>query len=142
MDSMEKKIEVVEEVKASALPCGRDECVYRAIKEMVEKMKKEVVQRNPLQGANEGDIVVAKIYDIVASVLAKACRNHYKKRINKCLDTVNVRNVSMDVFILLRQLKDDKYITEEYYNILSDSLVKMKPEIKELVDMDRAGGIL
>lgn len=142
MDSMDEKIEVDEEAKASVLPCGRDECVYRAIKEMVEKMKKELVHRNPLQAADEGQIVVAKIYDIVASVLAKACRNHYKKRINKCLDTVNVREVTMDVFILLKQLKEENYISEEYYKILSDSLVKMKPEIKELVEMDRAGGIL
>ena len=124
------------------LPCGRTECVFKAVEQMVEGMKREVTAKQNVQYSEQ--VVVAGIYSLTASTLAEACRRGFKVRLNNCVESEKHKKgkVSLDTFILLKQLKDDKFITPEYGDNLFKFLIEMKPEIKEKVEKDRELGIL
>ena len=113
--------------------CGREECIYDAVQKMIDKMKKEVAERQNI--GYEGQIVVAKIYDITADILAEACRRNLKVNTENCEPSkqFKLEQLNMDTFILLNQLKDDGFISEEYKQTIFNSLTDMKPEIKEIV---------
>lgn len=57
-------------------------------------------------------------------------------------DKLKKSNVTLDSFILLKQITDEKMISEEYSAQLFETLLKMNPEIKEQVEKDRAPGII
>lgn len=122
------------------LPCGRGECVFKAIEEMIARMKEEVAKRQNIPYKEQ--IVVAEIYNINANTLAEACRRKFKVSLENCITKSKKSQVSMDTFIFLNTLKEDGLISEEYKNELFDSLVEMKPEIKEQVEKDRGLGII
>ena len=134
------KEETTTEIKQ--LPCGRTECVFQAVENMIEKMKEEVAAKQNVQYSEQ--IVVAGIYGLTASTLAEACRRGFNIRLNNCLEKEKHMKgkVSLDTFILLKQLKDDKLVTAEYGEKLFGFLVEMKPELKEKVEQDRELGIL
>ncbi|MCS7106360.1 MAG: hypothetical protein NZ942_03525 [Candidatus Aenigmarchaeota archaeon] len=66
------------------LLCNREECVFKAIRELIERMKKEVLDQQ--QVAYPEQIVVAEIYNINASTLAEACRKAFNISLEKCLE--------------------------------------------------------
>jgi len=66
------------------LPCGRRECAFKAVEQMVEGMKEEVVAKQNVQYSEQ--IVVAGIYDLTASTLAEACRKGFKVRLENCVE--------------------------------------------------------
>ncbi len=123
-------------------PCGRKECVFQAIQDLIERMKEEIVKKQNV--AYSEQIVVAKIYDITASTLAEACRKAFNVSLEKCIEKEKHEKpeVSMDTFILLKTIADDKLISQEYKEKLFDSLLKMKPSLKEKVEKDKEIGIL
>ncbi len=122
--------------------CGRDECIYAVIQTMVNKMKEEVAQRQSISYGEQ--IVVAKIYDVTAAILAEACRRSLGVEKKNCEPSkqFKLKNLTMDTFILLNQLKDDGLITEKYKKTIFDALVKLKPEIKKQVEEDRNKGLI
>jgi len=122
------------------LTCGRTECIFKAIEEMITGMKQEVVKRQNIP-YNE-QIVVAGIYNVNTNTLAEACRRKFKIRLKNCITQNKKSQLTMDTFIFLNTLKEDGLISEEYKNELFDSLVEMKPELKEKVEKDRELGIL
>jgi hypothetical protein len=124
------------------LPCKREECVFKAIHQLIEKMKEDIIKKQNV--AYPEQVVVAEIYNITASTLAEACRKAFGIELENCLEKENHReaNVSMDTFILLKTIADDKLITEEYKEKLFNSLLEIKPELKEKVEKDKELGIL
>jgi hypothetical protein len=124
------------------LPCGKTECVFRAIDEMVRKMKGDIAEKQHIQYPEQ--IVVAGIYDLTASTLAEACRRSSKTEIGCCLEKDKRLDVkaSIDTFILLRQLKDEDLVSAECEEMLFKSLLEMNPSLKEQVEKDRELGIL
>ena len=125
-----------------SLPCGRDECIFKAVETMIEKMKDEVAKKQNIPYPEQ--IVVAEIYNVTASTLAEACRRKFKIKLKDCVESEKHRKdkVSLDTFILLKQLEEDGLVSSEYAAELFDSLVKIKPEMKEKVEKDREMGIL
>ena len=123
------------------LPCGRTECVFKAVQEMIEKMKGEIVSKQNIGYPEQ--IVVADIYNITASTLAEACRVNFKISLENCVEKEKHKKaeVTMDTFILLKTVNDDGLINEEYKNNLFDALVKINPSLKEQVEKDRDLGI-
>ncbi len=124
------------------LPCKREECVFNAIHELIERMKDDILKKQNV--AYPEQVVVAEIYNITASTLAEACRKAFGIEFENCLEKENHRDadVSMDTFILLKTIADDKLITEEYKEKLFNSLLEIKPELKEKVEKDKELGIL
>ncbi|MEM5793901.1 MAG: hypothetical protein QXS48_03440 [Candidatus Aenigmatarchaeota archaeon] len=124
------------------LPCKREECIFKAVHELIEKMKSEVVKQQQI--AYPEQIVVAEIYNITASTLAKACRKAFNISLDNCLEKNAHREpeVSMDTFILLKTIVDDNLITQDYKEKLFNALVELKPELKEKVEKDKELGIL
>lgn len=116
------------------------DCAFAAVVEMIGRMKKEVAEMQKI--AYPEQIVVAEIYNVVARVLCEACR---KANLNKenCKGEGMRKSdeVSMDSFILLKQLREDNMISEEYYDKIFESLVKLKPELEEKVRKDKEAGI-
>jgi hypothetical protein len=125
----------------STIPCGRTECVYRAIEGMLKKMKEDIAKTQSI--AHPEQIVVAKMYNIVAAQLAEACRKKFGIPLKNCIPGIAEHNekVSMDTFILLSTLKDG-IITEEYEKELFEMLKKMNPDLKQQVESDREKGLL
>lgn len=124
------------------LPCGRTECIFKAVEGMVEKMKEGIVAKQNIQYPEQ--VVVAGIYDLTASTLAEACRRGFKVRLENCIESEKHKDgkVTVDTFILLKQLKEDGLVAEEYESNLFNSLLEIEPEIKEQVEKDRELGIL
>jgi len=123
------------------LPCGRTECVFKAVKRTIQKMKEDIAKRQKIQYPEQ--IVVAKIYDIVASQLAVACRESFQIKVEDCIDNNSSQHpITMDTFLLLKQLADDNLITGEYKNILFNTLVKINPKLKQQTEKDRELGLL
>lgn len=122
------------------LPCGRTECVFKAIEEMIAKMREDIAKKQNI--AYTEQIVVAEIYNVTASTLAEACRKKFDVEPSNCIDKEHKSQVSMDTFILLKTIKDDGLISEEYKNDLFDMLLKMGPELEERVKKDKESGIL
>lgn len=133
--------EIITEAKEQ-LSCGRTECVFKAVEQMIEKMKEEIAAKQNIQYSEQ--IVVAEIYNLTASILAEACRRGFNVKLENCIESGKhkKREVSLDTFILLKQLKDDNLISAEYEENLFNFLVEIKPEIKEQVEKDRELGIL
>jgi hypothetical protein len=119
---------------------SKKECAYKAVMGMIQKMKEDVAKRQSI--AYPEQIEIAKIYYIVANTLAEACKLSHGKKLDHCEAKDGETDISYDTFILLKQLKEDGYISEDYANKLFDSLVKMKPELKEIVEKDRKTGLL
>lgn len=120
-------------------PCGRDECVYKAIDGMINKMKEDVAARQSIVYAEQ--MVVAKIYDVTAAILAEACRRNFEVARKNCEPSkqFKLKHLSLDTFILLNQLKEEELITDGYKQVIFDALIKIKPEIKKLIKEDRSG---
>ncbi len=116
--------------------------MFKAIKQMIENMKKEVAERQNI--AYPEQIVVADIYNITASTLAEACRKIFKIKLEDCEESENHRKpeVSMDTFILLKTLTEEGLISEDYKEKLFGMLLKMKPDLKKKVEADRKLGLL
>jgi len=119
-----------------------NECVHKAIYDMIEQMKQEIAKTQTI--AHPEQIRVAQIYYVTADNLAHACKKCYGKKQDKCSapDELQRENITMDTFILLKQLRDDKIISEEYAEDLFQTLLKMNPELKETVEADRAKGLI
>jgi hypothetical protein len=120
--------------------CERTECVFKSIENMINKMKEEVATNQSI--AHPEQIIVAKIYYIVANTLAEACRRISKQNIEDCVAKEKNFDVSMDSFILLSRLKEDGYVSEKYAEELFEALIKMKPELEEKIREDRAMGLI
>jgi hypothetical protein len=129
-------------MKLCARPENGEECVYAAFQNMVGKMKADVAERQSIH-YNE-QIVLAKIYDLSASVLAESCRRRFKIKRADCEPTTEYRkkNLKLDVFILLNQLKEDGHITDEYKQTVFDALIEINPEIEKMVEGGRAKGLI
>jgi hypothetical protein len=134
---MEEQTGVVKSAK-----CGNKECVFLAVNNLIENMKKEIVSSQNIPYHEQ--LVVAEIYYITASTLAEACRRFLRVEMKNCEDGEKRREptATMDTFILLKQLKDDGLLTEAYEKELFDALVKMSPELEQKVMKDRETGIL
>lgn len=119
--------------------CGREPCIYKAIAGMVNKMKEEVAQRQNLPFDEQ--IVVAKIYDLNAAVLAEACRRKFGVKRADCepSNEFKKKDLSLDTFILLNQLKEEGLITEDHKKVIFEALIEVNPDIKELIEKDRSG---
>jgi len=118
------------------------ECVYQAIMDMIERMKQDIAKSQTILYPEQ--IKVAEIYYIVAKSLAKACENAFGKRMEHCRAPKNLGNVNvtLDSFILLKQLREDKLISEEYAEKIFNALLEMNPELREKVLKDKARGLL
>jgi hypothetical protein len=118
------------------------ECAYKAILDMIEKMKEEISKKQNIPYPEQ--IRVAKIYYVVADTLAEACKIFHGKRQEHCSakEIDKKFDVSMDTFILLSRLKEDGFISEEYANKLFEGLIKMKPELEAKVRQDREIGLI
>ena len=126
----------MENVKLCSRYGNNEECVYAAFQKMVGKMKDDIAARQSIGHTDQ--LVLAKIYDMSAAVLAEACRRKFKVKRADCSPTSEYKkkNLSTDVFILLNQIKEDGFITDEYKQTIFDALIEIKPEIEEMV----AGG--
>jgi len=123
------------------LTCGRTECIFKAVENMINGMKEEIVRTQNITYPEQ--IRVAEIYNVVASSLAEACRKNFKIQLENCAEKEKHRpaQISMDTFILLKTIVDDELITEEYKEQIFEMLLKMNPELKEKVEKDKALGI-
>ena len=139
-----KNIDKEKQLEQLKLKCGRsaDACVYKSVEKLVDQMKKEIIDRQNIQYPEQ--LTVAEIYNIVASTLAEACRRKNSLKLNDCVeaDKHKAANVTMDTFILLKQMQEDGYITEEMQSELFAELVEMKPELKQKVEDDHAKGLI
>ena len=124
------------------IPCGRNECIYKSIEEMLKKMKEDVAKKQNITYPEQ--ITVAKIYEIITNQLAEACRRKFEIRPENCIPNINtqIEKISMDTFIMLGSLSGDGVITEDYKKGLSETLIKMNPELKEQVEKDTAQGLI
>jgi len=115
------------------------DCAFFAVKSLVEKMKEEVAKMQSI--AYPEQIVVAEIYNMVARVLCEACRKGNLKK--ECQGEQMKKNdeITIDSFILLKELKDENLISEEYYEKIFESLIKLKPELEEKVRKDKEAGL-
>ena len=119
------------------------ECVHKAIYEMIERMKEEISKTQSI--AHPEQIVVAEIYYVAADNLTHACKKCYGGKQDGCgaPDQLKKENVTMDTFILLKQLREDELIGEGYAEDLFQSLLKMSsPELKQTAEADRANGLI
>ncbi len=125
-----------------SVKCGREECVFKAIKDMIQRMKEDIAKTQNI--AYPEQIVVASIYNITASSLAEACRKCFRIDLENCEEASEHReaNVSMDTFILLKTLEEEKLISSEYKEKIFEMLLKMKPELREKVEKDREMGLI
>jgi hypothetical protein len=126
------------------LKCGRsaDACVYKSVEKLVDQMKKEIIERQNIRYPEQ--LTVAEIYNIVASTLAEACRRKNSLKLNDCVEADKNKkpDVTMDTFILLKQMQEDGYITEEMQAELFATLIEMKPELKQKLEEDHAKGLI
>jgi hypothetical protein len=122
--------------------CGRGECIFQSIEKMIEKMKEEIARTQNI-GYND-QLVVADIYYVTAYILSEACRLCFDVKREDCEPSTKFQKerLTMDTFIMLKQLKDDGFVAEEYGEELFNSLLKIKPEMKGLVEKDHAVGLV
>lgn len=118
-----------------------DECIYKAIMDMIEKMKEDIVKTQSLVYPEQ--IKVAEIYYVIAKVLAKACEKAHGKKPKHCIAPNSKKvKVTIDAFIMLKQLREEKLISEEYGEKIFKALLKMNPKLRKKVLEDRAKGLL
>ena len=115
-------------------------CALKAVQDMINRMKEEIARIQNIPYPEQ--IVVAEIYNVVARVLCEACKRQVGAKNCKPEEMKKSDELTMDAFILLKQLKDDGLISEEYYEQLFEGLVKIKPELEEKVREDKAKGII
>lgn len=125
--------------------CGRDkndECVYAAVQSMINKMKEQLAERQSILHTEQ--IVVAKIYDIAATTLAEACRRNFGVRKAACEPSkqFKLKHLTLDTFILLNQLMEEKFVSEKYKQTVFNALIKVKPEIKKLLKDNIRRGLI
>lgn len=122
--------------------CGRKECVCLAVEGMVNAMKEEIAKRQNIAYAEQ--IVVAKIYDVTAAILAEACRRNFgvDRQLCELSEKFQAEHLTLDTFILLNQMKEDGIISEEYKQILFDALIKIRPELQKLLEDDKTKGLI
>ena len=140
---MKAEITFIEELRESDRMKQPNECVHRAIREMIERMKGDIAKTQSV--AHPEQIRVAGIYDVTADNLARACERCYGKKQEGCDAPTDMKkeNVTMDTFILLKQLREDGLIGEEYAEDLFNSLLQMvSPDLKTTVEADRARGLI
>jgi len=117
------------------------ECAFRAVQEMIARMKEEIARTQNIQ--YPAQIAVAEIYNVVARILGEACKRQLGEREGCVAEPMKKEDkLTMDTFILLKQLKEDNLLSEEYYEQLFEGLIKMKPELEEQVRQDRAKGLI
>jgi transposase len=103
--------------------------------DMIERMKQEIAKTQNIIYPEQ--IRVAKIYYLVANALAKACRKSCGKQKHcKAPSSLKRVKITLDAFILLKQLRDENLISEAYAKKIFNSLLKLKPELKERVSKD------
>lgn len=118
-----------------------EDCTLKAVQDMIASMREEIAKAQQIPYPEQ--IVVAEIYNVVARILCEACkRGSARKEGCKPEEIKKSDEITMDAFILLKQLKDDEAISEEYYEKIFESLVKMKPELENQVRGDQAKGLL
>lgn len=122
--------------------CGREECIFKAIKDMIQRMKEDIAKTQNI--AYPEQIVVADIYKITASSLAEACRKSFGINLENCEEFEEHRepNITLDTFILLKTLEEENLISSEYKERLFEMLLKIKPELKERIEKDRESGLI
>jgi hypothetical protein len=118
-----------------------EDCALKAVQNMIARMKEEIAKSQNIPYPEQ--IVVAEIYNVVARILCEACkRENARKEDCKPEEMKKSDELTMDAFILLKQLKDDGLISEEYYEKLFEGLIKIKPELEAQVREDRAKGLI
>ncbi|MEM5879633.1 MAG: hypothetical protein QXU74_04050 [Candidatus Aenigmatarchaeota archaeon] len=118
-----------------------EDCALKAVEEVIEKMKEEIAKTQNIPYPEQ--IVVAEIYNVVARVLCEACSKQGAKKENCRPEGMKKGDeLTMDAFILLKQLKDDGLLSEEYYERLFEGLIKIKPELEKQVREDRTRGLI
>ncbi len=120
--------------------CGREECIFKSIKKMVQMMKEEIAKTQNI--AYPEQIVVAEIYNLAANSLAKACRELFKVEFKDCEAENENAEITMDSFILLKTLEEEGLISKDYKEKLFEALLRIKPELREKVEGDKKSGIL
>ena len=120
----------------------QNECVFKAVQDMLQRMKEDIATRQSILHVDQ--IRVAEIYNLMSYSLAEACKIHSEKIPEHC--TLKDRNkkpeVTIDTFIFLNQLKDDGLISEQYYDNIFESLIKINPDIEKKVREDKSRGFL
>jgi hypothetical protein len=132
----------MKDVKLCARYENGEPCVYAAFQKMIDRMKGDVAERQSIGHTEQ--LVVAKIYDLSAAVLAEACRRRFKIKRADCGPTAEYKkkNLKVDVFILLNQLKEDGFITDEYKQTIFQALIDIKPDIEEMIKGSQAQGLI
>lgn len=117
------------------------ECIFRAVQEMIKKMKEEIARTQNISYPEQ--ITVAEIYNVVGRILGEACKKQVGEREGCSAEPMKEGDeITMDSFILLKQLMEDNLISEEYYEQIFEGLIKMKPGLEEQVRQDRAKGLV
>ena len=119
-----------------------EDCVYKAVQEMIKRMKEDIARTQNIQYSEQ--IVVAEIYNIVSNNLCEACRVFNKGKKENCVASGKLKKseITLDTFILLKQLKEENAISEQYAEQLFESLLKINPALKEQVERDKASGLI
>jgi len=120
----------------------QNECIHKAIYEMIERMKEEIAKTQTITHPEQ--IRVAEIYYVAADNMAHACKKCFGGKQDGCAapDALRKESVTMDTFILLKQLREDGLISEEYAEDLFKALLDMNTAIKATVEADRAKGLI
>lgn len=117
------------------------ECAFKAVQDTIEKMKEEIAKTQNIKYTEQ--ITVAEIYNVVARIIGEACKRQLGEREGCTAEPMKKTDeLTMDTFILLKQLSEDNLISEEYYEQIFEGLIKMKPELEEKVRQDRSKGLI
>lgn len=116
------------------------ECVHKAMKKMINEMKEQITKTQNIQYPEQ--LTVAKIYYIAGNCLAEACRQKFGKCELDCPKEFNKDDISRDTFIMLSRLKEDGFIPQEYADALFESLLRIRTDLKFLVEKDKEVGLL
>jgi len=122
------------------MSCERTECIFKSVESMINKMREEVATKQNIMHPEQ--IRVAEIYYHTANTLSEACRRMSSKKLDECVNQEKKFDVSMDTFILLSRMKEDGIISENYFEELFESLVKMKPELERKIREDKEKGLI
>ena len=107
---------------------------------MINEMKGHIAKTQNIQYPEQ--LTVAKIYYIAGNCLAEACKQKFGKCELDCPKEFNKDDISMDTFIMLSRLKEDGFISQEYADSLFESLLRIRPDLKFLVEKDKELGLL
>lgn len=118
----------------------RKECVFKSMNKMIDEMKEHVARTQKIQYPEQ--LTVAQIYSVVGNCLAAACKESFGKCEEDCPKNFNKDDISMDTFILLSRLKEDGFISVEYADALFESLLRIRPDLKFMVEKDKELGLL